>query len=110
MIVISMFQVAYLTNFKPADSLLGYRLEIFNEATTVVLVDFLTVFSAARVHDFDLEADIFFLSCLFCNLLVHLVFLIKSSIVEGKEECKKRKRKGKSACCCISSKHEVKKY
>ena len=69
------------------------KLDIFNEITTVALVDFLTVFSAANLTKFDSEADIVFLVCLFVNLAVHLFFLIKTTVVKTKESCKKCKNK-----------------
>mmetsp|Transcript_15832 Transcript_15832/g.21425 ORF Transcript_15832/g.21425 Transcript_15832/m.21425 type:complete len:98 (-) Transcript_15832:493-786(-) len=75
---------------------------MFNEITTVVLVDTITVFSAANLSRFDLPADIAFLVCLFGNLSVHLFFLIKSSILGAKLKIRKRRQQGKSVCCCCS--------
>ena len=59
---------------------MGLKLDIFNEVTTVLLVDLLTVFSAGNLSKLDLEADLLFLVCLFGNIAVHLFFLIKTSI------------------------------
>ena len=104
MVVSSVIQVAYLTNWQPSAEKLLLKLDIFNEWTTVILVDSLLIFSAGNLTKFDLEADCFFLACLFGNLCVHLFFLIKSSVVGAKEGCKKRKKKGKSCCPCDISK------
>ena len=93
MVFFSSLQVGYLTSFKPSRVPLGMKLDLFNEITTVTLVDFLTVFSAANLTKFDLEADIIFLVCLFVNLAVHLFFLIKTTVVKTKESCKKRYKK-----------------
>ena len=54
MILFSTLQVGYLASFKPSENLLGLKLDIFNEITTVCLVDLLTVFSAANLSKFDL--------------------------------------------------------
>jgi len=44
----STLQAGYLTTFKPSEEILAQKLDIFNEATTVMLVDSLTIFSAAN--------------------------------------------------------------
>ena len=74
------------------------RLEVFNEVTTVILVDLVTIFSAANVNKLDWEGDIAFLSLLFGNLAVHIFFLIKSSVLGMKQKCRKCKE-GKRCCC-----------
>ena len=84
MIFFSSLQVGYLTTFKPSDVPLSMKLDIFNEITTVTLVDLLTVFSAANLTKFDSEADFLFLVCLFGNLVVHLFFLFKTTAVSAK--------------------------
>ena len=89
-----------MTTFNPNEDLLGQKLDCFNEFTTVMLVDFIVVFSEANLYDFDVPADIIFLSVLFGNLCVHLFFLIKSSVEGVKETCRKRKRQGKPVCGC----------
>ena len=99
MILFSTMQVAYLSTFNPSEYLLGQKLDIFNEVTTVALVDLLTVFSAANLTKFDQEADLLFLIVLFGNVTVHLFFLIKTTVVETRENCRKRKMKGKNWCC-----------
>mmetsp|Transcript_8669 Transcript_8669/g.10695 ORF Transcript_8669/g.10695 Transcript_8669/m.10695 type:complete len:406 (-) Transcript_8669:168-1385(-) len=99
MLFFSTTQVAYLTTYSPSEDKLGMKLDLFNEVTTVVLVDLLTVFSAGNQFKFDLEADIFFLSCLLGNLCVHLFFLTTSSLHGAKLSMKKRKAQGKGCCC-----------
>mmetsp|Transcript_4056 Transcript_4056/g.5393 ORF Transcript_4056/g.5393 Transcript_4056/m.5393 type:complete len:397 (+) Transcript_4056:1458-2648(+) len=99
MLFFSTTQVAYLTTYSPSEDKLGMKLDVFNEVTTVVLVDLLTVFSAGNPFKFDLEADIFFLSCLLGNLCVHLFFLTTSSVHGAKLSMKKRKAQGKGCCC-----------
>ena len=91
MIFFSTLQVGYLATVMPSENLLGLKLDIFNEITTVCLVDLLTVFSTANLSKFDLEADILFLVFLFINLAVHLFFLIKTTVISTKENCKKQK-------------------
>mmetsp|Transcript_38853 Transcript_38853/g.50866 ORF Transcript_38853/g.50866 Transcript_38853/m.50866 type:complete len:257 (-) Transcript_38853:602-1372(-) len=78
MVCFSTAQVGYLATYKPSEEKLGERLDIFNEVTTVVLVDTICVFSAGNLSHFDFEADIFFLVCLIGNMCVHLFFLLRS--------------------------------
>ena len=68
---------------------------MINEVTTVILVDLLTVFSDGNLTKFDSEADFIFLIVLFSNLAVHLFFLIKSSVLELKNCCKRLKNRNK---------------
>lgn len=100
MLIYSTVQVGFLSTFDPNEDKLGQKLDIFNEVTTVVLVDFIIVFSEANLQRFDLPADFIFLTCLFGNLCVHLFFLIKSSVTGVKESCRKRKRQGMGVCGC----------
>ena len=90
MVFFSSLQVGFLTSFKPCEVSLGMKLDIFNEITTVALVDLLTVFSAANLTKFDSEADIIFLACLFGNLIVHIFFLVKTTVVSTKDSCRRR--------------------
>ena len=104
LVFFSTIQVAYLTTFKPNEDSLMHKLELFNELTTVLLVDLLTIFSAGNLHKFDFEADIGFIGILICFMLVHVFFLVKSSVIEAKKKCRK---KGKKSCCCFFSKKKV---
>lgn len=81
MIFFSVIQVAYLTNFAPCEVRLQQRLDVYNEVTTVILVDMLTIFSIGNITRFDLESDIVFLAVMIANLVVHMFFLVKSSVV-----------------------------
>ena len=99
MMISSTVQVWYLATYRPTEEPLLRQLDIFNEITTVVLVDSLVIFSAANLESFDLEADIGFLALLFGNILVHLFFLVKSSVNSVKDSIKKRKAQGKRVCC-----------
>jgi len=92
--------VGYLATFKPSEETLLMKLDLFNEYTTVFLVDLLLTFSSGNVSKMDLEGDCIFLGLLLGNVCVHLFFLIKSTVVDIKESCKKRKREGKGCCCC----------
>lgn len=49
MLIYSTVQVGFLTTFDPNEDKLGQKLDIFNEVTTVVLVDFIIVFSEANL-------------------------------------------------------------
>ena len=91
MIYFSTIQVWFLTTYMPNITVLGRKLDLFNEVTTVFLVDTLTVFSEANLVKFDNEGDLIFLICLFSNLVVHLFFLISSTVSRIKYECKKRR-------------------
>ena len=93
MILISVGQVAYLTVCKPFEEPLLLKLEIFNEVTTVVLIDLLTCFTRANTMPLDLEMDINFLVGLFGNIAVHLYFLIKNSVKNIRLYCRKKR------CC-----------
>ena len=104
MVICSVIQVAYLTNWRPSSERLLQRLDIFNEWTTVILVDMLLIFSAGNLEKFDLQADCFFLAVLFGNLCVHLFFLVKSTIVSTKEDCRKARKKRRRICCWDFSK------
>ena len=89
LVFFSVIQVAYLTTFKPNENSLMHKLEVFNEFTTVILVDLLTVFSAGALQKLDFEGDIGFISILIWLLFVHVFFLVKSSVVAAKRLCKK---------------------
>ena len=83
-VLIAVIQVAYLSNYRPFEENLQNNLEIFNEVTTIMLVDILSVFSEANSQPMDLEMDMLFLVSLVSNLSVHLYFLIKSSVTSTK--------------------------
>ena len=108
MIIFSIIQVGYLATFKPSEETLLMKLDVFNEYTTVFLADILLIFSPGNVFKIDLEGDCIFLGLLFGNLVVHLFFLIKSTVVDVKESCKKRRREGKGCCCCCRSENKKK--
>ena len=80
MFVFATLQVGFLTTFRPFTEPLLMKLDVFNEFTTVVLVDLLVVLSDANQSKFDFEADIFFLACLFGNLSVHLILLVRNTV------------------------------
>ena len=86
--------------FKPSDAPLLEKLDIFNEATTVILVDALVIFSTANVTaSMNFEGDVFLIFCLIGNISVHLFFLIKELVVSAKRtiyKCKLRCRKRQS--------------
>ena len=90
MVLSSVIQVAYLTTFQPSEEPLLLKLDLFNEITTITLVDMLVIFSIANPSPFDLEADIAFLSILFGNLAVHIFFLLKSTCLGMTTDCKRR--------------------
>lgn len=92
MIFFSTIQVFYLSTYKPFTEPLLLKLDIFNEFTTVILVDLLVILTDANPSKIDLQVDIFFLTCLFGNLAVHLFFLMKNSFLTVKTTCKKRKK------------------
>ena len=81
MVFFSVLQVAYLETYNPSEEPLIQKLDIFNEITTVILVDLLTIFSHGNILKFDLEGDIAFLALLLGNLSVHLYFLFKSTFI-----------------------------
>ena len=78
-------------------------MDIFNEACTIALVDLLLIFSEGNTRPVNAHLDILFLVALFSNIVVHLYFLIKSSIVDVKLKCK-RKCIHKGWCCYGKSK------
>lgn len=90
MVIISFGQISYLVYFKPFEEPLLLKLDIFNEFTTIILVDLLTCFSGANTKPLDFEMDIFFLVGLFGNIAVHLYFLVKNSVVGLKQSCKRK--------------------
>ena len=83
-------------SYKPTEDGLTLKLDFFNEVTTIVLIDMLTIFSAANISRFDLESDFWFLAVLFLNLLVHLFFLVRAAVVGARSSCKRYCRKKKS--------------
>ena len=97
MVFISIAQVAYLSYFNPIQNPLILKLDIFNEVTTVILVDVLTVFTDGNPHEPSVVMDIIFLVVLFGNISVHLYFLVKDTCYQTKLKCK---RKGGCCCCC----------
>ena len=90
MVIISFGQICYLIYFRPFEEPLLLKLDIFNEVTTIILVDILTCFSGANTMPLDFEMDIFFLVGLFGNIAMHLYFLVKNSLVGIKRSCKKK--------------------
>ena len=52
--VVSIIQVIYLIECRPFVEPLVLGLEIFNEITTIVLVDLLTAFSEGNLHPSEL--------------------------------------------------------
>ena len=112
MVGFSVIQVAYLTTYRPFLNSLLLRLDVFNEFTTVILVDLLLVFSEANQEKFDLEADVFFLACLFGNLCVHIFFLMVNTVHGIKLSCKRQRarRTGCWKCCKRSVSASAKKY
>ena len=84
MVLISTVQIWYLVNYKPFEEPLLNKLDIFNEVTTVLLVDLLPCFSRANMSPSNFEMDILFLCGLFSNIAVHLFFLVKNSLVSLK--------------------------
>lgn len=99
MVLISFGQISYLIYYKPFTEPLLLKLDIFNEVTTIILVEILTCFSQANTKPLDFEMDIFFLVGLFGNITVHLYFLVKNSLYSVKLSCKKKclRRKQKLA-------------
>ena len=89
--------MAYLSHFKPFREPLLLRLDIFNEITTVILVDVLTIFTDGNPHKPSELMDIIFLVVLFGNIAVHLFFLVKDTVHQTKLKCKRR---GGCFCCC----------
>mmetsp|Transcript_26104 Transcript_26104/g.34907 ORF Transcript_26104/g.34907 Transcript_26104/m.34907 type:complete len:110 (-) Transcript_26104:450-779(-) len=87
--------------YKPLKESLSLKLDVFNEVTTVVLVDFVILFSDANLQNIELIGDTTFLVILFGNLAVHIFFLVVSSVVGAKNSCKKRKGK---CCSCLRKK------
>jgi len=102
MVIFSVLQVAYLTTYRPFEEPLGQQLDIFNEMTSVILVDLLVVFSEGNTGEFDFEADVMFMLCLFGNLSVHLFFLSRSSFFNLKLQCRRRR-----LCCWRKPKADV---
>jgi len=90
-------QVFYLVTWRPFEEPLLLKLDIFNEVTTVFLVDILTFFSNGNNFPIGVVVDIAFLVCLFSNLVVHLFFLVKDTVVSSKRKCKRSK-------CCKKTK------
>lgn len=97
MVVFSALQVAYLSTFKPNQATLIHRLNIFNEVTTVILVDMLYMFELSDSEkyayaktgeqEFRTRADVSFLTILNTNLVVHIFFLLRSSYRGVKTTC-----------------------
>ena len=79
------------------------KLDIFNEITTVILVDVLTVFTDGNPHEPSALMDILFLVVLFGNISVHLYFLVKDTVHQTKLKCKRR---GGFCCCCKPQKQK----
>ena len=98
---LSFLQVAYLASYKPFEEPLILKLEIFNEVTTVLLVDLLTIFSEGNPFKPASMMDMFFLVCLGSNICVHLYFLIKTSVVSIQVSCRRRKRECRPCCGCL---------
>ena len=74
--MLSFLQVFYLATFRPFEEPLILKVEIFNEVTTVLLVDLLPIFSEGNPFEPVSFMDMFFLICLSSNICVHLFFLI----------------------------------
>ena len=105
LVIFSAIQVAYLATYKPKKQPLLLKLDIFNEVTTVILVDSLTVFSEGNAErSLDRNFDYFLLFCLFGNLSVHLFFLIKNVVRSLRLKILKCWRKGKFCCCRFKEK------
>ena len=86
----SSVQVFYLTTYLPMEDTLVQRLEVFNEVTAIALINILPIFSDYNQNGNNsiIQADVLFLCVLFANLVVHLFFLFKGSIVDCKLKCK----------------------
>jgi len=82
--------IAYLTTYKPFEEPLLLKLEIFNDICMVILADIICFFSAANNSEIDTTMDITFIAFLFSNVLVHLYFLVKDTVLSLKERIKNR--------------------
>ena len=71
-----------MTTFKPQTNVVTRNLDIFNEVTTVILVDSLLVMTNANQSPFDFESDVVFATLLFGNVAFHTYFLLKSTYLE----------------------------
>ena len=97
--VLSFLQISYLVRYRPFEEPLLQKLEIFNEVTTILLVDLLTIFSDGNYMKKEFAMDILFLVCLFSNIAVHMYFLIKDSLHSVRLRCKRRGGCCNSCCC-----------
>ena len=100
-LVVMTFQIWYLVTFKPFEEPLLQKLEIYNELTMIILVYCVMTFSPLNsdIESNELSLVIVFLGCLCGNILVHLYFLCKDSLLSGSKKCKK-------ACCMKPSKQK----
>ena len=89
---VSTLQIWYLLEYKPFEKPLLQKLEIFNEATMIVLVYVLMCFSESNLKDLDTELpfDITFAFFLFGNICGHLFFLLRRNYGDAAQKCKKQ--------------------
>ena len=64
-VIVSFIQVSYLVAFQPFEEPLMQKLEIFNEVTTILVIDFLSYFSYANQDSGNVSADIFLILLIF---------------------------------------------
>ena len=73
------------------------KLEIFNEITTITLVDMLSSFSDANTHEAHTSMDALLMLTVVSNLMVHIYFLVAAQC----ESCKKKRKQGKKSAGCM---------
>ena len=89
---VSTLPIWYLLEFRPFEKPLLQKLEIFNEATMIVLVYVLMCFSESNLKylDTELPFDITFAFFLFGNICGHLFFLLRRNYGDAAQKYKKR--------------------
>ena len=93
MFLCSASQVYYLTTYNVFEEALMKNLDLFNELTSIALVDMIIVFSQYNYKMEYLEGDIIFIGILCGNLFVHLFFLVWSTVSDQRKAWRKRKYK-----------------
>ena len=90
LLLLSSLQFMYLILYKPFEEPLMQKLEVFNEVCEILLGYVLLTFSDAnsQLAPSEVYMDYSFLVVAGFNIAVQLFFLVKDSVVSGKDYCK----------------------
>ena len=83
-----------MVHFKPFESALVQRLEVFNELTTILLFGIIYCFTALTPHSTHPYVGLYFMFTIIFNISIHLFFLIMDVVVKLIAICKKYKYRG----------------